>query len=1188
MQRALPATALVVLLWAACPTMAQSPGDARLVEAQKAFNEAKRLKEAGEYIQAVTLTNRALELREAVLGSGHPAVASCYELLGELHEEAPLFAALLIQRALAIREAALGKDHPDVAQSLHELASIYHSQGLYASAGPLYERALAIREAALGRYHRDVVQSLNSLAALHKEQGLYALAEPLYKRALAILETTRGEHHPDVATALNNLASIYHSQGLYARAEPLYERALAIREAALGKHHPDVAISLKNLAALHGDQGLYTRAEPLYERVLAIFEAAHGPQHPTVATALDNLAVPIPLKDSIRRAEPLHERALAIREAALGKNHPTSPYRSPASPPCTGTKGSTRGAEPLLERALEIYEAARGKNHPVVATILNNQGTSTVTRGSTRARSRCMSARWRFARPPLARITPTSPDRSSASLPCTRTKGSTRAPSHCWSARWPYLKRLLARITPTLPPSSTTSPLSTVPRNSTSVRNRCTSARWSFARPSWARTTPASPNSLTNLAALYVSRGLYTRAEPLMERALAIFEAAHGKQHPDVATVLNNLAVLYDSRGLYVRAERLHERALEIREAALGKYHPDVALSLNNLAVLHVAQKRLAKALPLVERAFAITEAHLRQEVYGFSETRLPGFLNLLRVDEDRLYRLARSIRKMRLCAVSPLLRRSFARAAPSRKSPTPLVSSTTAWDRRSVPRSTACVRCAPKSPPCRSPALESSLSRPTNSVSRNWRTRPTISKKSLQGARLRRALRALPPPSELMDRVAAALPKDGALIELIAYNDIPRVPKPGPKGSRAPSQLRYLALLLFADGRTHAVDLGPAAPIDAAVLRLHEVLDSKAASYLPAAQALYQLAIRPLVPQLGKVRRLFLSPDSQLSLVPFASLHDGRRFLVDDWDISYLTSGKELLLRPEDISSVRSVVVIADPDFGSASAAPLMPLRTAPVPEERATPRERFFSSLRAELRDRPGPPLPGTRREAEAIQRLFPEAQLLLGSAATKDALLNLPTPGILHIATHGIFLEDEASPPVTRAVGTIGAIVDAGPLHRPPDPLLRSGLMLASARATGLQPGSRYREDSFVTALELAGMDLWGTQLVVLSACDTGRGDVKLGQGVYGLRRALVAAGAETLVTSLWKVDDGTTQELMEAYYRALLKGRGRTTALREAMLELRKKKPHPHFWAPFISSGRDTPLRMLELPPPAPAP
>jgi CHAT domain-containing protein len=154
----------------------------------------------------------------------------------------------------------------------------------------------------------------------------------------------------------------------------------------------------------------------------------------------------------------------------------------------------------------------------------------------------------------------------------------------------------------------------------------------------------------------------------------------------------------------------------------------------------------------------------------------------------------------------------------------------------------------------------------------------------------------------------------------------------------------------------------------------------------------------------------------------------------------------------------------------------------------------------------------------------------------------------------------------------VAWVRTLGEAAVTPRAQDPLLRSGLLLAGASRRDASPDSAQ-----VTALELAGLNLWGTQLVVLSACDTGRGDVKLGQGVYGLRRAFVVAGAETVVMSLWKVNDGTTQKLMEAYYRNLLAGLGRGTALREAMRWLRSSRPHPHDWAPFIVLGRDTPLR-----------
>jgi len=138
---------------------------------------------------------------------------------------------------------------------------------------------------------------------------------------------------------------------------------------------------------------------------------------------------------------------------------------------------------------------------------------------------------------------------------------------------------------------------------------------------------------------------------------------------------------------------------------------------------------------------------------------------------------------------------------------------------------------------------------------------------------------------------------------------------------------------------------------------------------------------------------------------------------------------------------------------------------------------------------------------------------------------------------------------------------------------NPLLRSGLALAGAnRRTGQD------DDGILTALEASGLNLWGTKLVVLSACDTGVGMVRTGEGVNGLRRALVLAGSETQVMSLWPVNDYATQSLMKAYYAGLKQGQGRGEALRSVKLEMMRRKgmEHPFYWASFIQSGRWTAL------------
>jgi CHAT domain-containing protein/tetratricopeptide (TPR) repeat protein len=701
---------------------------------------------------------------------------------------------------------------------------------------------------------------------------------------------------------------------------------------------------------------------------------------------------------------------------------------------------------------------------------------------------------------------------------------------------------------------------------------------------------PGMASLLNDLASLYMSRGWYERAAPLVERALAIQKGALAARHPAVAISLNNRALLFAGEGRYARAEPLYRRALAIIEATQGRNHPDVADLLNNLARLRLAQDGVDDALPLLRRAFAISEQHLRREALDLSESRLTRFMAHLRTQEELLYELARAepenaeVRQLALTAALLRKGRSVEETAATSRT---IYQRVSARDREAFERLRG----------LRSQLATLSLQGRGALTPAEYQQR--IKELARQGDALEadlarrsaplRALSTLPAPEDIVERVAAALPPDSALVEFIAYVDRALLPEPPPDPALSPpDELRYLALVLLPGGSIRALDLGAAGPIDSAAAELRGALANRDAGFQVPAEALYRRVFAPVRKALGGMQNVFLSPDGQLGLVPFAALHDGRAFLVDSYDFTYLTSGKDLLPSTALVAPSSSVVVLADPDF----SAPVPPAEgKTPGSAERSFSVERFFSTPRGDMDERLWTPLPGTREEAEAIQRMIPGARLFLGAEATKERLLHLSAPGVLHLATHGFFLGDAAPREATRAVGHFGALGADALAARPTEPLLRSGLVLAGARAEAPDGSGAARpppDGALVTALELASLNLWGTQLVVLSACDTGRGDVKPGQGVYGLRRAFVAAGAETVVMSLWKVNDATTRELMEGYYRKLLVGQGRSTALRQAMLALRRTLPHPHHWAPFIAAGQNAPLRALAPVPPGPPP
>ncbi len=278
----------------------------------------------GEYEAARPYYERALAIRETVLGPEHPHTAQSLNNLGALLQATgdnagarPTF-----ERALAIREKVLGPEHPDTASSLNNLGALLQAMGDNAGARPYYERTLAIFEKILGPEHPHTATNLNNLGFLLQAMGEYEAARPYVERALAIREQVLGPEHPHTASSLNNLGFLLQAMGDYEGARPYYERALAIWETVLGPEHPDTASSLNNLGGLLQAMGEYEGARPYYERALAIWEKVLGPEHPDTANSLNNLAVLCFYQDKFEEAAAFMRRALAIRETKLGPDHP--------------------------------------------------------------------------------------------------------------------------------------------------------------------------------------------------------------------------------------------------------------------------------------------------------------------------------------------------------------------------------------------------------------------------------------------------------------------------------------------------------------------------------------------------------------------------------------------------------------------------------------------------------------------------------------------------------------------------------------------------------------------------------------------------------------------------------------------------------------------------------------------------
>lgn len=277
-----------------------------------------------------------------------------------------------LQRALDIREHILGPEHPDTALSLHDMAELYFYQGDYVHAYLYLERTIAIQEKALNAEHPDLAWSRHDLGVLYATSGEYERAQPLFQQARLSYEKIYGLEHPKTAWVLNNLASAYANQGLYDEARPLYEKVLAIRQKTLGPDHPDTAWILTGLANFYASQGLYDVAKPLYEQALAIDKKALGSEHPDTAAVLNNLANCYTYLEQYDEARSLYEQALAIRQKVLGPDHPDTALTHNDLANFYAYQEQYDEARSHYEQALAIIEKVLGPEHPNAITVRNN------------------------------------------------------------------------------------------------------------------------------------------------------------------------------------------------------------------------------------------------------------------------------------------------------------------------------------------------------------------------------------------------------------------------------------------------------------------------------------------------------------------------------------------------------------------------------------------------------------------------------------------------------------------------------------------------------------------------------------------------------------------------------------------------------------------------------------------------
>jgi CHAT domain-containing protein len=642
----------------------------------------------------------------------------------------------------------------------------------------------------------------------------------------------------------------------------------------------------------------------------------------------------------------------------------------------------------------------------------------------------------------------------------------------------------------------------------------------------------------------------------MFRRGLELREKSLGHDHLDVTTYRNALASVYATAGEHAKAEALYLQSLSTHGQKSAMSSPAVQDTLYGRARLYAARGMPADSLKYQARANELEERYVGLNLAGGSERERLAFLDKpsLRSSRNITFhaRLAPGDATARDLAVTTILRRKGHVQDVMSESLAALRRRLGEEDGRLLDRLGAVT----------SELAKLVLNGPQKMTAAEHRQQVKAledERESLEAEVSRRSAgfyeQARP---ATLAAVRQAIPEGAALVEFAVYR--PFDPKK-PDNETAYGEPRYVVYVVRREGDVGWRELGEAKPIDAAIAGWREALrDPGRKDVRRLARAVDEGVMRPVRSLAGDVTQLLLSPDGALNLIPFGALADeDGRYMVERYALTYLTSGRDLLRMRAKRESRSGPVVLADPDFGEpALVASLVGARGGAGP---SVPAQIDYSQVFFG-------PLPGVGAEVRALKELLPDATFLTRERASKAALKGVAAPSILHISTHGFFLEAEQGAVGRGAARTKGRTRLGKLIAKVDNPLLRSGLALAGANR-----GLAGDDNGVLTAFEMANLNLWGTKLVALSACDTGVGEVKNGDGVYGLRRALVIAGAESLLASLWPVSDSSTRDLMIGYYRGLLQDKGRGEALRLVQLEMLRdgKHGHPFYWAGFIQAG-----------------
>lgn len=989
----------------------------------------------------------------------------------------------------------------------------------------LLEKSLSLAEKEIGREHPNYAILLNDLGLGYWHTGNFQLAESTLDRSLRLKKVSLGEKDSEYTATLLNIAGMMHAMNRKGKAESLYLQVLDQYKESNVKDAYYTA-TLNNLGNLYEEEANYGLAEKQYLKAMAHKAETVGKEHSSYAKTLNNLGTLYQKIGKIKEAEAYYSKALEIYE----KNNDLSINYADALSAfglLQAEKGMFGDAEKLLNNAKNTIAQNQGTQTKAYASSLNNLGSLFLRMGNKKsAESHYENALTLY----MEIVEEGSPDMAAA---FNNLAGYYVGEQDFDKALPLYLKA-----------------------------KEIYSNYYSTKHPLYA-------SALNNLASLYRKLHDYEQAEQYYLEVLNIEKEVLGEQHPQYAASLQNMGLLAIAMGnLKVAANYMHQ-AVAIKQALLSAQHPSWATTYNNLGLLYFLQDDLKTAGPFFEKALNNQFHQIKNVFPALSEKEKEIFYNTLKDDIERFNTFAlerykedpamagimynnQLVTKGLLFDASTKVRESIFQS----ENPT-LIEKYNHWR-------------ALRDQLSRAYYLTKDVLESRNIVIRDLEEEVNVLEKELSESAFQ-----LNPQSDWQtlswQGIRDKLAPEEAAIEIVRFREFMIAPQRENTADTDQEiqaellygwteKIHYAALIITPETQDHPKLI---------LLKEGESLESKYFSYYKNAMRYqiedslsFQHYWNDIQEALKGIKTVYFSPDGAYYKINLNTLLDPSNgtYLLDHLQIKQLTSTRDLLLSPgkENNGAKKDAVLIGAPQFNYILEKQVlvaddkgMGILGKPIVRQSGTKPSLTIIEL------------PGTKVEVEKINTILSnnhwETEKLLHEYALEKSIKTVNSPKVLHIATHGYFKD------TPEKQGEAGK-----------NPLLNSGLLFTGAQQAFKQQDNLFypnprEEDGILTAFEAMNLKLDQTDLVVLSACETGSGTVKNGEGVYGLQRAFQVAGASSIIFSLWKVNDAATQKLMEYFYADWMKTDNKRAAFTAAQQKLREEYPHSYYWGAFILIG-----------------